>query len=122
MDDYGDESHAKLLISHENPNEVKRAEFDYYAWVYAFLEPEDLLFYLYPMVREFVDNQELECIDSYFYSMDKALCKLVGKLSEDETKVLANAFEVIWEHGGDDNADWAQCKNLQKLIGVKVEW
>ena len=71
LDDYGDESCAKLLINHKKPDDVKREEFDYYGWVYPFLEPNDLLFYLFAIVIEFKKDNEIDCIDSFMYSMDR---------------------------------------------------
>ena len=47
LDDYGDESYAQLIVNHKKPDDVNREEFDYYGWVYPFMEPEDLIFYLY---------------------------------------------------------------------------
>ena len=30
LDDYGDDSFAKMSVNHNNPDDVKREEFDYY--------------------------------------------------------------------------------------------
>lgn len=121
LDDYGDESYAKLVVNHKKPDDVKREEFDYYGWVYPFVEPEDLLFYLYAIVIEYSKDKEIDCIDSFMYSMDRELSSLQEKLSGDDRAVLENAFNVIWKVGGDDYADFAQCKNLQELIGISLD-
>jgi hypothetical protein len=121
LDDYGDESYAELAVNHKKPNDVKREEFDYYGWVYSFMAPEDLLFYLYPIVIEYSKDKEIDCIDSFMYSMDRELPKLQEKLNNDDKLALENAFKVIWDVGGDDYADFAQCKNLQELIGISIE-
>lgn len=121
LDDYGDESYAKLLVDHKKPDDVKREEFDYYGWIYPFMEPEDLLFYLYSIVIEYSKDREIDCIDSFMYSMDRELSKLQGNLSVADKETLKKAFKQIWEIGGDDYADFAQCKNIQNLIGISVE-
>ena len=119
LDDYGDESHAKLIVNHKKPDDVKREEFDYYGWIYPFMEPEDLIFYLYPMLIEYIKDDGIDCIDSYMYSMDREINNLLPKLSKEEITALKKAFKEIWEIGsGDDWNDWYQCNNLQKFIGV----
>ncbi|WP_428355849.1 hypothetical protein [Methyloprofundus sp.] len=121
QDDYGDESFAKLTVDHKKPDDVKREEFDYYGWVYPFMEPEDLLFYLYAMVIEFSNDQEIDCIESFMYSMDREISVLQAILSGEEQQTLKNAFQQIWDISGHDYIVFAQCKNLQKLIGITVE-
>ena len=121
FDDYGDESYAKLIVNHKKPEDVKREEFDYYVWVYPFMEPEDLLFYLYAIVIEYGKDKGMECIDSFMYSMDRVINRLQDTLSSEDQKTLKNAFQQIREIGGDDYADFAQCKNIQKIIGISVE-
>ncbi len=121
LDDYGDDTYAKKQVNHNKPDDVKREEFDYYGWVYPFMEPEDLLFYLYAMVREYKNNKDLDCIDSFMYSMDREINGLQSILTEDENQVLKHAFSLIWGVGGDDWADWFQCKNLQQLIGISIQ-
>jgi len=76
LDDYGDDSCAKLIIKHEKPDDVKREELDYYAWVYPFVKTEDLLFYLYANVIEYEKDLEVEFIDSFMYSVDMKISKL----------------------------------------------
>jgi len=121
LDDYGDESFAKLVVNHKKPDDVKREEFDYYGWIYPFMEPEDLLFYLYAIVIEYGNDKEIDCIDSFMYSMDREIGILQQTLTDEENSVVKNAFHKIWEIGGDEHADFAQCKNLQKLISIKIE-
>jgi len=121
LDDYGDETCAKLLIHHKKPNDVKRKEFDYYGWVYPFMEPNDLLFYLFAIVIEFKKDNEIECIDSFMYSMDREVLELKSTLSKEEIKTLTNAFQIIHEQDINANIDWVQCKNLQKLIGISID-
>jgi hypothetical protein len=39
LDDYGDDSYAKMANNHDSPDKVKREEFDYYGWIYPFMNP-----------------------------------------------------------------------------------
>lgn len=55
------------------------------------------------------------------YSIDSVINNLHDSLSNDDKETLKGAFQVIWEVGGGDYTDWAQCKNLQNLIGISVE-
>lgn len=119
LDDYGDETYAKLIVRHVNPEDVKRNEFDYYVWVYPFMEPEDLIFYLYPMINEYNRDNEIEGIQSFMYSMDKELDNLILKLSKEDKEILKSALQEIWKIGNSNDFDeWYQCKNIQKFIGV----
>jgi hypothetical protein len=121
LDDYGDESYAKLIVHHEKPDDVKREEFDYYGWVYPFMEPEDLIFYLYPMLIEYKKDKVIDCIDSFMYSMDREIGNLAPKLSNEEVEVLKIALKEIWNIGSNDDLnDWYQCENIQKFIGVNL--
>ena len=121
LDDYGDETYAKLLVNHSKPDDVTLDEINYYGWVYPFLEAEDLIFYLYSLAIEYKKDKLLDCFDSFMYSMDKNVIALQGKLTKTQNETLKKAFELIWEIGGDEWADWRQCPNLQKLIGITVE-
>ncbi|PHS26416.1 MAG: hypothetical protein COA83_03425 [Methylophaga sp.] len=46
LDDYGDDSFAKMPVKHNSPDDVRREEFDYYGWVYPFVEAEDRTWYI----------------------------------------------------------------------------
>ena len=121
LDDYGDESYAKIIVNHKKPDDVKREELDYYGWVYPFMEPEDLIFYLYPLLIEYKEDRGIDCIDSFMYSMDREISNLLAKLREEEIEVLKIALKEIWKFGSKDNLnDWYQCENIQKFIGVNL--
>ena len=120
LDDYGDDAYAKMPVNHNSPEDVRREEFDYYVWVYPFVAPEDLLFYLYATIIEYENNKNLDSLDSFMYSMDKEINVLQKVLTEDENKTLKKAFKLIWDIGGEDWTDFHQCKNLQKLIGISI--
>ena len=121
MDSYGDESHAERAIQHLKPEDATREDFDYYGWVYPFMNFEDLLFYLYPIATEFEKDPTLDCIDSFMYSFDRALPRRKSLLAVDDMAAINAGLRWIWESGGVDAADWRQCPNLQNEIGVSVE-
>lgn len=118
LDDYGDEKYSKLQINHKKPDDVNREALEYYGWVYPFVEPEDLIFYLYAIIIEYKNNQNLECMESFMYSMDREISKLQNILSEEENRALINSFQIIMDLDEHDWSVWTQCKNLQKLIGI----
>ncbi|MEL6815989.1 MAG: hypothetical protein AAFP03_14445 [Cyanobacteria bacterium J06598_3] len=122
LDSYGDDSYAKLPINHNQPENVKREEFDYYGWVYPFMEVEDLLFYFYAILIEYEKDKGLDCIDSFMYSMDRVILGLQNSLKVQDLEALKQGFIRIWEIGGDGYADWYQCPNLQKFIGISVPY
>ncbi len=72
------------------------------------------------MVIEFENNKDLDSLDSFMYSMDREISGLQKLLTKDENKTLKKAFELIWDIGGDDWADFRQCENLQTLIGISI--
>lgn len=49
--DDGDATSAELSVNHRDPNDVSVKELEYYNDVWGFLEPEDLLFYLHPVLH-----------------------------------------------------------------------
>lgn len=118
--DYGREASANRRLDHNYPEDVKLEEIEHYGWVYPFLEPPDLIFYLYPLLVEFQKKMSLHCFDSYMYSMDRELEGLLEGLSGAQIATLKSAFELVWDLGGSDWADWFGCPNLQKFVGVTV--
>lgn len=120
LDSYGDESHAKLAINHNNPEDVTREEFEYYGWIYPFMEVKDLLFYFYTILIEYEKDKNLECIDGFMYTIDRRILYIQKSLEHQDLEVLKIGFVRIWEIGGNDYADWHQCPNLQKFIGISV--
>jgi hypothetical protein len=118
LDSYGDDSHAKLPINHNKPEDVTREELDYYRWIYSFIEVEDLLFYFYAILIEYEKDKKLDCIDSFMYTTDRIILDIQKSLEHQDLEVLKLGFTRIWEIGGNDYADWQQCPNLQRFIGI----
>lgn len=119
LDSYGDESRTKVPVEHRVPEDVTREQFDYYGWIYPFVEPTDLLFYLYPIAREYEADKRLDCMDSFLYSLDRNVKPLLSQLPKEDQDALREGLRWIWDVGGDDWADWEQCPNLQEAIGLK---
>lgn len=122
LDDYGDESSAELIVKHEKPDDVTKKELDYYAWVYPFVEPEGLLFYLYSIVVEYSKNLEVEFVDSFLYSLDRELDGLRDKMLKEDLAVLRHALKHMHKAGGSEYADFAQCLNIQQFINTSIEF
>ena len=118
-DDYGDESFSQHKIEHKKPCDVKREDFDHYTWVYSFVEPTDLIFYLYPILLEYERDNDIEAIAPFMYSMDSNIDKLRRTLNESQLAILKEALNKIWELGYyDDDNEWYQCKKIQEFLGV----
>ncbi len=122
IDGGGDERRASDRINHRIPDDVSKADLDFYGWVYSFLKFEDLLFYLYPIALEFERNKSLDCIDSFLYSLDRFVPTESSKLSVGDQQALLKGLRWIWNSAPSGYADWVQCPNLQKAIGVSVTW
>ena len=120
MDSYGDTSSATRPISHRIPADVSREDLDFYPWVYPFLSFQDLLFYLYPVALEYEKDRELECIDSFMYSLENCIEDEALRLSVEDLEVLELGLKWIWTTGGTEFAPWCQCPSLKKAIGVKA--
>jgi hypothetical protein len=122
MDSYGDESQATHKINHRIPDDVSRADLDFYGWIYPYLNFEDLLFYLYPIALEFERTKSLDCIDSFLYSLDRLISTESPKLPTEDQQALLDGLRWIWNSAPLGYADWVQCPNLQIAIGVSVTW
>lgn len=122
IDSYGDDSYASRPIDHKVPEDVSREDLDFYGWVYAFMKFADLLFYLYPIALEYEKDLRIDCIDSFMYSLDQCLPDEMPKLPEDDREALIAGLNWIWTSGDSGYADWVQCPNLQKAIGVTASW
>lgn len=122
LDSYGDESYATRPIHHRVPEDVSREDLDFYGWVYAFMEFEDLLFYLYPVISEYARDNSLDCIDSFMYSLDRCVPEKSSQLKPDDQENFNEGLQWIWSAAPPGDADWVQCPNLQAAIGVSVTW
>ena len=121
-DDWGDRSNAKLPTPHQIPEDVTRDQLDHYgSAVFSYMEDSDLLFYLYPIAKVYAEDPSFEWIDGYMYTLDKRIEAIFGTLGPHDRDALVDGLMWIWESGGIDNADWYQCRHLQKVIGIDVE-
>lgn len=120
LDDYGDETYATMPIVHHSPNDVKRTELEFYVWIYPFVAGTDLLFYLYPIALEYEKDKHLECVSSFLYTLDRRVETLLAEINQAQQDALINGLKWIYESGGTDYADWWQCPNLQRLIGIRT--
>ena len=121
MDSYGDESYATRPIQHLVPEDVTRVDLDHYAHVWAFMQFHDLLFYLYPVVLQYELDNKIECIDFYLYSFDRLINQNLPQLEAYDKDAVIQGLQWIWDAGSTDYADWRQCPNLQRVLGVSVD-
>lgn len=123
LDDYGDEEYATRLLNHRLPEYVVREDFDFYGWVYAFMNFDDLLFYIYPMLIEFEGDSSIDVIDSFFYSLERLVenGQYANYLDEIGVSVFQKSILKFHEIDKDREIPWWQCTNLCELVGIKVE-
>lgn len=120
LDGYGYERQGSYPICHIVPEDVTRQDFDHYPYVFAFMNFDDLLFYLYPVCLEYERDNGINCIDSFMYSLDRFVPEALQKLLKSDQDAVISGLNWIWNAAPFDNADWVQCPNLQAVIGVSV--
>ena len=116
LDDHGIETYAKLTIDHEMPENVSRDELNYYPHVYAFLKAEDLLFYFYPIFIAFEIDRNLECIDSFMFSLDRNLPQLIRQITLEEQEILTDYLKTLLEIDGNEYIHWQTMENVLTLV------
>lgn len=112
LDDHGIETYAKLPIHHEVPEDVNRGELNYYPHVYAFLKAEDLLFYFYSIFIEFEIDRKLECVDSFMFSLDRNLPKLIRQITLEEQEILTDYLKAWLDMDGNEYIHWQTLENV----------
>jgi hypothetical protein len=122
LDSFGDESYATRPIDHKVPENVSRKDLDFYGWVYAFMGFRDLLFYLYAVALEYEKDNRMDCVDGFMDSLDRLLPEEMPTLPDDDRDALIAGLTWIWNSGNAGYADWVQCPNLQRAIGVSATW
>lgn len=118
MDSYGFEGRATRAINHRTPNDVSRDDLDFYGWIYAFLEFEDLLFYLYPIALELDKSKSLYCIDSFMYSLNRFVPEESSKLTKIDQQALIEGLRWMWDAVQLGYTDWEEYTNLRIAIGI----
>ena len=124
LDDYGDDTCATLEISHKRPEDPSIEEFNFYGWVYPFMDPEDLLFYLYSVSLVADDVHTIDdgpdWLQSYLFSFDRSLTEIMRLAGEDidllraELKQLSRILMAYEE-------DQSSVPGIMKFIESPVE-
>lgn len=122
MDDYGDATYATHPINHRIPEDVSRDDFDHYHDTFAFMGFNDLLFYLYPIALEYQRDNNLHCVNSFMYALDRFVPEESSKLLAEDYQGFLAGLQWIWDAAPLGYADWVQCRNLQAAIGKSVTW
>ncbi len=73
---------------------------------------EDLLFYFYPLAREYEKDRSLDCIDSFLYSFDRHWKIQKKNVNTEDRMAIIEGLQWMWDVGGNDYADFEQCPNL----------
>ena len=117
MSEWGKSTLEDRVIDHSDPKNVTREEIEFYTMIYAFLEFEDFLFYLYPMIKEFIKDKNFDNLDFFLYSFDSKLLKNINKLSNEDIKILRKTLTWLSEQHGVEYSGIDQTYNIQRFIG-----
>jgi len=117
-DCWGGEKGAQVHLSHKKPEDVTREHLKEYHDVFSFVEKEDLLFYLCPIIRNLIEGGSDIWLDNYLYNLDESFESLDESLDKEEKQILRSALETIYQNGGHEC--WGECPNLQEATGLKA--
>ena len=117
LDACGDASSATHHVSHSRPWDVMRADLDAYPDAWTFMDPTDLLFYLWPVATEYERDPTLTAVDMFVPSLDRCVPELLPQLDAPQRAALAEG--VAWLRGdhGDHNLVFG-CANLESLLMI----
>ena len=119
LDDYGDTRSAELPIAHRYVGDVKANELDKYNDVWPFLNAEDLLFYLYPVLKDFDSNPQCEHIDRYLYSLDSEWSVVEALLGKSDAVVVLETLEYLRKKHG-EVANWRSLRSIKLRTAKRV--
>ena len=84
-DDHGDKRQAQRAVKHRDPYDVSLADLEYYFDVWRYLEPTDLLFYSYAVLRFLQSDQRLPVyFERWIEVLDCQLPVILELLSEEQ--------------------------------------
>ena len=89
LDDHGDAQNATVSLTHRDPYDVTSRQLEYYYDVWGFLSGNDILFYLFPVIR-FLDsaNEPPVYFDRWLAAMAFRLDDIVGILNNSQAERL----------------------------------
>ena len=80
------------------------------------MNPEDLIFYLYSIVSEFIKDNTLE-IHPYLYSAERSISYFFEILTPEDMEILKKAFQELYISDADLFYPEDQFPEILKLIG-----
>lgn len=121
---------------HQTIDDILLSELDRF-YDFCYMQPGDLIFYLYPFFSAFIDDPKIDSSDFYLYSFEHLFSEILNLLNEKEEILLQQAFQVMYERswfvhvsGSLDNSseslnveilsdlDFDACPQLLRFIGV----
>lgn len=117
LDCYGDDLAPGPDVDHQVPEDVTREDLDAYPWVFvSYFELEDLLFYLWPIAREFSRDQNLECVHYFLIGLNGAAYRF-RRLSLADQRALKEGLEWIGGARGEaTGARWESYPGIQRFF------
>lgn len=115
---YGDDRFTDRDINHRSVDDVTRADLDFYAWSFSYMDFPSLLFYLYPVASHYESDNSLECIDPFLYSLDPHIPSSSSSLSPIGQSAIYSGLRWIRNSCRSQPPDFAACPNLLAALGV----
>ena len=124
-DDWGSTNGASVELKHKKPDDVTIEHFEAYCDVFGYIHPTDLLFYLYPVIRETIDDPEFVGSIDFLAALNTKFERLNGKLSPEDQSTLLKGIRFIkdadFKANGSDEFFWDEYETLRKSLGMKSE-
>ncbi len=120
-DDNGDESRHPVPMSHVLPEDPTRDELERYFNGYAYMEPTDLVFYLFAWIQTLAEDEDVDGMpDFYFYNLGWNLPGLLKELDEGQLLALYCGLLALWERMKYPlTIDWRGSDNLLEFLSIE---
>lgn len=115
---YGDDNFTFRDINHREISDVTRADLDFYAWCFSYMDFPSLLFYLYPVASHYEADNALECVDPFLYSLERFVPNCSSSLLALQQSAIYSGVRWIRDSCKSNPADFSACPNLRSAIGL----
>lgn len=105
---------------------------------FCYMQPGDLIFYLYSVFSAYMNNTRIDTSDFYLYSFDSRLTEILKILDEEEKELIRLALHAMHERNWaacasgsiedptqglyvwiDSDIDIGGCPNMQKFLNIR---
>ena len=115
---YGDDRFTDREINHRSVDDVTRADLDFYARCFSYMDFPSLLFYFYPVASHYESDNSLECINPFLYSLDPHIPSSSSSLNPIAQSAINSGLRWVRNSSRSQPADFDACPNLLSAIGI----